>query len=91
MIFDLDKIVRLRHQIPSNLLNRSHYQPSVDPQEETYPYSIKMTYLTMLFEAFLFVFSNILEIIEEVYLFAESHFDRQRDFEGVDAFIHVSL
>ncbi|MCJ1422549.1 myosin heavy chain [Sticta canariensis] len=50
-----------------------------------------MAYLTMLFESFLFVFSNILEIIEDVYPFAESYFDGQRDFEKVDAFIHLAV
>lgn len=48
------------------------------------------TALTMAFQGFLFVFSTILEIIEDIYLFWESHYDRQRDFEKLDDFIDVS-
>lgn len=44
----------------------------------------------MAFECFLFVFSTMWEIIEDIYLFVESHFDTQRDFEKIDDFLNVS-
>ncbi|MCJ1271301.1 cingulin-like 1 [Lobaria immixta] len=45
----------------------------------------------MAFQGFLFVFSTILEITEDIYLFWESHYDRQRDFEKLDDFIDLCL
>lgn len=48
-----------------------------------------MAFFTTAFEILFFVFSSILEIIEDVYLFVESHYDRDRDFEKIDDFLDV--
>lgn len=49
-----------------------------------------MLYLAMAFEILFFVFSSSLDTIKDLYLFWESHFDRQRDFEKLDDFMDVS-
>lgn len=59
----------------------------VDPKIDTRLHTPEMTFLTMALECFLFIFSNISEMIEDAYLFVKSHFDRQRDFEKRDEFI----
>lgn len=52
-----------------------------------------MAFFTMAFEILYFVISSILETtletIEDIYLFVESHYDRDRDFEKIDDFIDV--
>lgn len=45
--------------------------------------------LEFLFGTICFVISTIMETIEDVYLFIESHYDRQRDFEKLDNFTDV--
>ncbi|MCJ1269021.1 hypothetical protein MMC22_008909 [Lobaria immixta] len=45
----------------------------------------------MAFECFLFVFSTMWEITEDIYLFVESHFDTQRDFEKIDDFLNFAI
>lgn len=49
-----------------------------------------MSSLNIALEFLFFVFSTILEAIEDVYLFIESHFERQRDFEKIDDLVVVS-
>ncbi|MCJ1464866.1 hypothetical protein MMC07_003481 [Pseudocyphellaria aurata] len=49
--------------------------------------SLTMASLTTALKYFLSVFSTILETIEDLYLFVESHFDTQRDFEKMDDFL----
>lgn len=45
----------------------------------------------VLFLILYFKSSSILEIIEAVYLFVESHYERHRDFEKIDDFTDVRL
>lgn len=49
-----------------------------------------MSLLKIALEFLFLSFSTILEDIEDVYLFIESHFERQRDFEKIDDLIVVS-
>ena len=52
-----------------------------------------MGFLTNAFCVLVFILyfksSSILEIIEDVYLFVESHYERRRDFEKFDNFTEV--